>query len=143
MPFALFQGDCVQIRGHVENCPQSHLPMTAFSSACPLPAQQHNRAWPGNWDRLRATSAQGIRVTEEWWHTDREELQLSSHVDVPVPPLCSPRGRQQEAGKQQRNSSIWGAAQLPPVGQESPSQRKTTQGQKHSQILAKSHYWAD
>lgn len=61
------------------------------------PPQQQKQAWR-------------IRVPEERCHTGRREFQLSSCMDVLVPPLCDPWGSQQEAREaaEYRGTSAFG-----------------------------------
>lgn len=140
MPFALSQGDCVQITWktvlsltYPYGLSRQPLPQRVPSQHSSTMGVHPGRARkPGQADSHHSGNAQGIRVAEQGCHTGREELQLSPHTDVPIPPFCNPRGSQQEAGKQPCAEELQGAAQLSGLGQESPAQRKTTQGQKRT-----------
>lgn len=156
MPPVLSQGDCVQSRGHAENCPQPHLSVRPFTTAssplCHLPAQQGGvQAGSDNRDRPTATTAakkspedQGARGALP--HRQRRELQLSSCMDVLIPPHCDPRGSQQEARKWLSTEELQPSGSTAAVSRrpgEPHTKEDHARSETYSQIPAKSHYWAD
>lgn len=87
-------------------------------------------------------------MAEEWCHKGREELQLSSPMDVPIPPLCNPRKSQQEAEElavlwSSEELQPWGAAQLSVRARRAPHKGTPHKVRKALQIPAKSHYHND
>lgn len=70
MPPALSQGNCVQIRGHVENCPQPYLPVWPFMTASPSvsptsTAAQQGHIWAGSEDQDRPTATTAAEESPE------------------------------------------------------------------------------
>lgn len=95
------------------------------------------QAGPENRDRLTATTAamprgsgwQSSGVTQVEKSFSSALIRMHPFLPSAIPGEAS---RKQGSSCVQRNSSLRGAAQLSRAGQESPAQRKTTQGQKRA-----------